>query len=62
MRRVLSTRSGAGQTHVGAVSPRKTDQQHDKATGGEALEDAMVLSLEVSGYGSDNFPAFFRIH
>jgi hypothetical protein len=35
MRRVLSTRSGAGQTYVGAVSPRKADQQHDNATGGE---------------------------
>jgi hypothetical protein len=39
MRRALSTRSGAGQTHVGTVSPRITDQQHGKATGGEAPTD-----------------------
>ena len=38
MRRALSTRSGAGQTYVGAASPRKAGQQHDNATGGEALE------------------------
>jgi hypothetical protein len=38
MRRALSTRSGAGPTHVGAASPRKTGQQHGDAAGGEALE------------------------
>lgn len=32
----LSTRSCRGQTYVGAVSPRNTDQQHGDAMG-EAL-------------------------
>jgi hypothetical protein len=57
MRRVLSTRSGAGQTHVGAVSPRITDQRHNKATGGEALEDA---PLKVFSCGSDDSVAFIK--
>jgi len=34
MGRALSTRSCTGQPHVGAVSPRKSDQLHDDATGG----------------------------
>jgi len=34
MGRALSTRSCTGRPHVGAVSPRKTDQLHDHVTGG----------------------------
>ena len=34
MRRALSTRSGMGQTHVGAAF-HATDQLHDDATGGK---------------------------
>lgn len=35
MGRALSARSCTGQTHVGAVSPRSTNQLHDGAMAGK---------------------------
>lgn len=37
MGRALSARSCTGQTHVGAVSPRSTNQLHDGAMAGKHL-------------------------
>jgi hypothetical protein len=38
MGRALSTRSCTGRPHVGAVSPRKTDQLHDRRDGRDAVQ------------------------
>lgn len=39
MGRALSTRSCTGQTHVGAASPRSTNQPHDDAMGGKVFSE-----------------------
>jgi hypothetical protein len=35
-----------GTTYVGAVSPRKTDQLHDEATGGRQFADTAVSNCD----------------
>ncbi len=47
MGRALSIRSCSGQTHVGAVSPRSTNQPHDDDAGSLSAEQTFVAGRGV---------------